>query len=101
MNEELRVAIDDRDIRFTPDGKVAALDAINALVDELADHMPAERIWEEFRHDNRDIDCTEYSFAGDETLCVIDRRTVERFEDWLFLYTLEKMNPAFSSSERV
>ena len=97
MNDELLVAIDDKDIRFTPDGKVAALDAINALVDELVDHMPAERIWEEFRRDNPDIDCTEYTFSGDEAHCVLDRRTVERFEDWLFLFTLEKMHPASST----
>lgn len=101
MNEELRVAIDDKVIRFTPDGKVAALDAINALVDQMVEHMPAERIWEKFRRDNPDMDCTEYTFAGDEALCVIDRRVVERFEDWLFVYTLEKMQPAFSSGERV
>lgn len=101
MNEELRVAIDDKDIRFTPDGKVAALDAINALVDQLVGHISAERIWEEFRRDNPDVDCTEYTFSGDEAHCVLDRQTVERFEDWLFLYTLEKMQPVFSSTGRI
>ena len=53
--------------------------------------MPAEKIWEEFRRDNPDIASTEYAFPGGETLCVIDRRTMERVEDWLFDYTVERI----------
>lgn len=87
MKGQFLVAIGDKDIRFTPDGKVAALDAIGAL----SEGLPAERAWEEFRSDNLDITCEEYTFPGDETLCVIDRRTMERIEAWLFAYTLENM----------
>jgi hypothetical protein len=87
MKGQVLVAIDDKDIRFTPDGKVAALDAIGAL----SERLPAELAWEGFRSDNPDIACEEYTFPGDETLCVIDRRTMERVEDWLFAYTLENL----------
>jgi hypothetical protein len=87
MKGQILVAIDDKDIRFTPDGKVAALDAIGAL----SEGLPAEQAWEEFKSDNPDITCEEYTFPGDETLCVIDRRTMDRIEDWLFAYALENM----------
>ena len=87
MNSPVLVVIDEKDIRFTPDGKVAALDAINALTDDL----PAERIWSDFRRDNPDIVCAEYTFPGGETLCVIDRRAMGRIEDWLFDLMVSRM----------
>lgn len=87
MTGQLLVVIDDKDVRFTPDGKVAAIDVIHALGGQL----PAERVWGEFRRDNPDIACAEYTFPGEETLCVIDRRTMQRVEDWLFAYTLDQM----------
>jgi hypothetical protein len=87
VSEHLTVVIDDQGIRFTPDGRIAVLDAINAL----SGRMPAESIWQDFRRDNPDIVCTEYTFPGNETLCVIDRRTMARVEVWLFAYTVERM----------
>ena len=88
MNEQLLVVIDEKGVRFTPDGKVAVIDAINALTD----HMPAEKIWEEFRRENPDIACFEYRFSEDKTLCVVDRPTMERVEDWLFAFTVERIS---------
>jgi hypothetical protein len=80
MSEQVLVMIGNRDVRFTPDGRVAVLDAINAL----SDLEPAEHIWEEFKRENPDIECNVYTFPGEETLCVIDRKTMQRVEDWLF-----------------
>jgi len=84
MNDQIIVAIDDQDIRFTPDGKVAVLDVISVL----SEASSAEQVWAEFKQENPGIECTEYTFAGGENLCVIDREAMEQVQDWLFGYTL-------------
>lgn len=86
MNGQIVVAIDDKDIRFTHDGKVAVLDVISAL----SESSSAERIWEEFKRNNPGIECTEYPFADGENLCVVDRETMEQVQDWLFGFILER-----------
>jgi hypothetical protein len=51
MIEQAIEVIDDKDIRFTPDGKVAVLDVINALSEPTS----AGHVWEEFKRENPDL----------------------------------------------
>lgn len=86
MTEQIVVAIDDKDIRFTQDGRVAVLDVISVL----SEASSAERIWARLKRENPGIECTEYRFADGENLCVVDRETMEQVQDWLFGFVLER-----------
>lgn len=74
-------------IRFTPNGKIAVLDAIGAMGDvELPD-----RVWEDLKRDNPRINgmCEEYAFPNDDAVPVADWDSWEIIQTLLFDYMID------------
>ena len=74
-------------VRFTPDGKIAVVDAIKAL----SARAGADRIWEslkEKRPEFRNL-CQSYNFREDQTVSVVDGQGWEKIEDALLDYILD------------
>jgi hypothetical protein len=71
-------------VRFTPDGKVAVVDAIKALIAVEG----AERIWqslEKERPEFKDL-CERYNFQEDKIDSVVDGESWGKIEDALLDY---------------
>ncbi len=76
--------LDGDHIMFTPDGKVAVIDAIKAL----SAKDDAEQIWETLKKQCpkfREI-CQSYRFKEDESDCVVDGEAWQMIEDALLDY---------------
>ncbi len=79
--------IDGDPVRFTPDGKIAVVDAIKAL----SAGRSARRIWESLksqRPEFKDL-CQGYNFTGDQTDSVVDGEGWEEIENALLDYILD------------
>lgn len=87
MAPTYQVDLDGNKIRFTPDGKVAVLDAIRGLT---ARHHP-ETIWRDLLRDNPGIDnmCEDYRFSDSIPSAVVDGEGWSIIEDLLMVYILE------------
>ena len=78
----------DRDrVRFTPDGKVAVIDAIKAL----SAREGAERIWESLKEERPEFKtlCESYHFQKNRIDSVVDGEGWEKIEDALLDYILD------------
>jgi hypothetical protein len=89
MSHEIEFRIGERRVRFTPDGRVVVVDAIDALSE--ADCPTC--VWEDLkrRHPTLAELCSSYRFGADEALCVVDSEAWNIIEQVLLDYTLEQM----------
>lgn len=87
MAKTYQVNLDGTDIRFTPEGKVAVLDAIQALT---AKDRP-ERVWHNLVQTNPEITtiCETYRFTDTEASVVVDGSGWAIIEDLLLIYMIE------------
>jgi hypothetical protein len=74
-------------VRFTPDGKVAVVDAIKAL----SDLDGAERIWESLKTERPEFKdlCQGYNFKSNKMDSVVDSEGWEKIENALLDYILD------------
>ncbi|MDX9788069.1 MAG: hypothetical protein RBT11_14910 [Desulfobacterales bacterium] len=81
MNNFVTLELEDSEVRFTPDGRIAVVDAIAALSDEIE---APDIIWEELKRTHPEINqcCNEYAFSEKETAVVADS------EDWMRIQSL-------------
>jgi len=89
MSQEIEFRIGDSRVRFTPDGRVVVVDAIDALSDSICPTC----VWEDLKrqHHRQAELCSTYQFGGEEALCVVDSEAWDVIEQVLLDYTLEKM----------
>jgi len=87
MPRQLTLKLDNDHIRFTPDGKVAVVDAIKALSD-LGD---PETIWELLKAGSPEIKGVyqDYDFAESKSEAVVDGEGWEKIETALLDYILD------------
>jgi hypothetical protein len=79
-------------VRFTPDGKVAVVDAIKAL----SAREGAERIWETLKKERPEFKnlCQPYRFRENKMDSVVDGEAWEKIEDALLDYILNRRSSA-------
>lgn len=70
MKQALQFQLDDANVRFTPDGSVAVVDAIGAFGNTRC----PEKVWAALkrRYPQLEVLCSDYTFAGEEVLSVAD-----------------------------
>jgi len=87
MVKTYQVNLDGKDIRFTPEGKVAVLDAIQALT---AKDQP-ESVWHDLVQANPGITtvCETYRFTDSDPSMVVDRSGWAIIEDLLLVHMIE------------
>lgn len=80
MKSYVTLQLDDDKIRFTPDGRIAVVDAIGALSDAECPTC----IWEALKRNNPQLIglCADYSFREKENVVVADS------ESWMIIQTL-------------
>ena len=71
-------------VRFTPDGKVAIVDAIKALIAVEG----AERLWQSLKNERPEFKdlCERYNFQEDKIDSVVDGESWGKIEDALLDY---------------
>ncbi|MFB0520935.1 MAG: hypothetical protein ACETWD_05840 [Desulfatiglandales bacterium] len=81
MEQALIVNLDSVVLRFTPDGKVAVVDAIQAVSNSDSSYS----IWENLKAEHPEIliYCEDYSFQGESPVPVINSKGWERV--WMLL----------------
>ena len=79
-----KMKLDGDSIRFTPDGKVAVVDAIKAL----SAKNDAEQIWEALKKQCPEFKeiCQRYKFKEEESDCVADGEVWQMIENALLDY---------------
>ena len=79
MNHCVTLKLEDDTVRFTPDGRIAVIDAIGAVCDAKD---PA-KMWEDLKHDHPSIVemCRNYTFSREGTASVVDS------EGWMAIQT--------------
>jgi hypothetical protein len=85
----VHLSIDEHGIRFTPDGKIAVIDAISAL----SDMTDARHIWRDLSQNHPDIIdmCDSYTFhKKTESTPVACGETWEKIQGLLFEYLVEE-----------
>jgi hypothetical protein len=90
MKQALQFRLDDTNVRFTPDGSVAVVDAIGALGDTRC----PKQVWEAMKrhHPRLNTLCSEYAFAGKEVLSVADRDQWRVIQEKLLDYLPEPVS---------
>ena len=84
--------LDGDPVRFTPDGKVAVVDAIRAL----SAAEGAERIWESLKKERPEFKdlCQRYNFQEDKIDSVVDGQSWVKIEDALLDYIIDHRSSA-------
>ncbi|MGD1967534.1 MAG: hypothetical protein PVJ35_05040 [Desulfobacterales bacterium] len=87
-----KMKLDNDSIRFTPDGKVAVVDAIKAL----SARDDAGGIWESLKNQYPELKeiCQIYGFKEDESDCVVDGEAWQMIEDALYNYMISHTTSA-------
>ena len=87
MKRQFTVKLDNDHIRFTPDGKVAVVDAIKAL---SASGEP-ESVWESLKAECPEINelYQDYDFHENKSEAVVDGKGWDKIEAMLLDYMLE------------
>jgi hypothetical protein len=87
MTNAYLVNLDGTDVRFTPEGKVSVLDAIQALT---AQDRP-ERVWHDLVQANPGITaiCETYRFSDTDASVVVDGYGWAIIEELLLIYMIE------------
>lgn len=86
--KSINLSLDQHAIRFTPDGKIAVIDAIGALSD-LTD---ARDIWRNLSANHPEILnlCHDYNFRKSESTPVANGEGWEKIQGFLFEYLVEE-----------
>ncbi|RJQ86157.1 MAG: hypothetical protein C4519_02290 [Desulfobacteraceae bacterium] len=94
--QAIHLALDQHAIRFTPDGKIAVIDAITALSD-LTD---AKHIWRGLSQNHPEIItlCDTYHFKKAESTPVANVENWEKIQGFLFEYLIEESLTAVEES---
>jgi hypothetical protein len=84
MQEPLTVHLDEKPVRFTPDGKVSVVDAIEATMHSNRAHD----IWETLKDGHPEIlhYCEDYPFQEETPIPVVDSTGWEMIMTLLFCY---------------
>jgi hypothetical protein len=84
MEGPLTLLLDDKPVRFTPDGKVSVIDAIGATMDSDR----ARAVWETLKSDHPEVllYCEDYPFQGNLPLPVVDSAGWEMIMMLLFCH---------------
>jgi len=87
MEHQFTLKLDNDLIRFTPDGKVAVVDAIKALI-ALGE---PESVWESLKAESPEINevYQDYDFAESKSEAVVDGEGWEKIEVALMDYMLD------------
>ena len=87
MKPTVDIALDDRTVRFTADGKMYVLDAISALVET----SPAIDIWKDFKKENPEIaqHIKYHSLPGNQKVPITDSAGWEEIQTLLFNYLID------------
>ena len=90
--KQFTMQLDGDSIRFTPDGKVAVVDAIKAL----SARNCGESIWESLKAERPEFKglCEGYHFQADKIDSVVDGEGWEKIEDALLDYILDHSGSA-------
>ncbi len=88
MKNHVTMQLMDSAVKFTPDGKVAVVDAIKAL----SDSEDATRIWQMLKHEQPEFVnlCEGYIFQGNRSEPVVDSEGWQQIEDALLDYILDE-----------
>jgi hypothetical protein len=88
MKAHITMHLVDSAVKFTPDGKVAVVDAIKAL--SASEEAP--RIWQLLKHNQPEIAdlCEGYDFQENQFEPVVDSEGWEQIEDALLDYILDQ-----------
>ena len=91
MVKSLTLTLEDDEVKFTPDGKVAVVDAIAAL----SDAEDPEDIWEALKAEHPEIRkyCEDFKYKR-ETISVTDSHGWEKIEALLFDYLIDQWQEA-------
>ena len=86
-------------LRFTPDGKVAVIDAIKAL----STREGAEQIWKSLKEERPEVKelCQCYQFQEDRTDSVVDGEGWEKIESALLDYILDHRPSAYRKTATI
>lgn len=86
--EGINLSLDQHAIRFTPDGKIAVIDAITAL----SDSSNARHIWRDLSATHPEIlaFCDSYNFRKSESTPVANGEGWEIIQSLLFEYLVEE-----------
>ena len=92
MKRYYTIRMEGQSVRFTPEGDVAVVDAIQAL----SGSDRAGFIWQNLRksHPNLDSRCHDYSFRKNAATEVVDNEGWEQIEEALIDYIIDKGLPA-------
>ena len=87
MTTAYTLTLDHDQIRFTPAGKIAVIDAIDALIASES----AEKVWKQLIAANPEIldYCEGYHFRKDRAAPVVDGAGWEKIESLLFEYLVD------------
>jgi hypothetical protein len=90
--------LDGDSVRFTPDGRIAVVDAIKAL----SARKSAECIWESLKEERPEFGrlCQSYSFQENKAESVVDGEAWEKIEDALLDYIILETEDTYGKSER-
>jgi len=88
MKTHISLRVADFVVKFTPDGKVSVLDAIEALM--ASEEAP--RIWKSLIREQPEFAnlCEYYNFQKSRPECVVDSEGWEQIEDALLNYMLDR-----------
>jgi hypothetical protein len=92
MKNYYTIQLDGNAVRFTPEGEVAVLDAIQAL----SGSDRAGSIWQDIRKADPKLDmrCHDYPFRKNASTEVVDNEGWEQIEEALINYIVDKGLPA-------
>ncbi len=87
MADPITVVVDNEQIKFTPGGKVAVLDAIASLCPGEDTHT----LWERLLEQQPELHglCEDYPFSRQKSTPVTDGQGWERIQEALFTYMLD------------
>ena len=87
MNQPVTLELEDNEVRFTPDGKVAVVDAIAALSEADCPQC----LWADLKRNHPQIGrwCSRYRFSEEGTVAVAGRRHWMRIQDLLLDHLVE------------
>jgi hypothetical protein len=87
MQPLVTLKIEDDTVRFTPDGRIAVVDAIGALSEAEC----PDCIWEELKRNHPQISewCNDYTFAEEETVSVAGSRNWMHIQELLLEHLID------------
>ena len=87
MNQPVTLELEENRVRFTPDGKVAVVDAIGALSEADCPQC----LWADLQRSHPQISrwCSDYRFEKEEKVPVAGRRNWMRIQDLLLDHLID------------